>query len=342
MTSSIVIDGGHGEGGGQILRSALALSMATGQPFVMRNIRAGRVKPGLMRQHLACVTAAASLCDGRYAGAQVGSSTVEFVPGKVKPSSYRIPIGTAGSTIMVLQAVLPALIREKDSCRLVVEGGTHNTQAPSYEFFAEALVPLLNRMGAQVRCTMEQRGFYPAGGGRILVEVNGDAAPAPLHLLERGPLVNIRASAETCKLKFAIAERERETVMRRLNLKADQTRAASHGDSISPGNIVCVRVEHQNLSEVFVALGQLGKTAEAVAGEAADAVEAYLNSGVAVGEHLADQLMVPMALMGGGSYVTGPLTMHSTTNIHTLSLFGIRVETSPAAGGVLVRVPAIG
>jgi RNA 3'-terminal phosphate cyclase (ATP) len=315
--------------------------MATGQPFVMRNIRAGRVKPGLMRQHLVCVTAAASICDGRYAGAQLGSSTVEFIPGRVKPSSYRIPIGTAGSTTMVLQAVLPALLREKDSCSLAVEGGTHNTQAPSYEFFAESLVPLLNRMGANVKCTMEQRGFYPAGGGRIRVEVSGNAAPEPLELHDRGELVNIRASAETCKLKFAIAERERETVMRLMQLNADQTRAGSHADSVSPGNIVCVRVEHEHLTEVFVALGQLGKTAEAVAGEAADAAKAYLNSGVAVGEHLADQLMVPMALMAGGSFVTGPLSPHSTTNIRTIERFGIKVETTTTSHGTMVRVPSM-
>ncbi|MFZ4573084.1 MAG: RNA 3'-terminal phosphate cyclase [Phycisphaerales bacterium] len=337
MTDATVhIDGSEGEGGGQILRSALALSMATGRPFVIDKIRAGRVKPGLMRQHLTCVTSAAAICGAKVLGAQVGSSRVEFTPGVINPSVYHFPIGTAGSTIMVLQAILPAMLRASGSSRLIVEGGTHNTKAPSYEFFAEALVPLLRRAGANVQCRMEKRGFYPAGGGRVVVDIEPCGAPVRLEIIERGDRVGLTAAAEVSNLRYEIAEREQDVLARRLGLAAEQMRAASVRDSISPGNVVKVAAAYANITEVFLALGELGKSAEMVANEACDMHDAYVAAGAPVGEYLADQLMVPLALLGGGAYVAGPLTMHATTNIRTLGLFGVGVRATPV--GALVRV----
>ena len=341
MTDPVEIDGSEGEGGGQILRSSLALSMATGRPFVIKNIRAGRVKPGLMRQHLTCVTAAAAMCGAKVLGAQVGSSRVDFSPGVIAPSVYHFPVGTAGSTIMVLQAVLPPLLRVGGSSRLIVEGGTHNTKAPSYEFFAEALVPLLRRAGANVECRMEKRGFYPAGGGRVVVDVGPASALSRLEVTERGERTGIAATAEVCGLRHDIAAREQDVLMRRLGLTAEKMRTASHRDSVSPGNVVKIAVSHANITEVFVALGELGKSAEMVAAEACDMHDAHAASGAPVGEFLADQLMVPLALMGGGVYVTRPLTQHSLTNIQTLGLFGVKVGVTEAKGLVRVEIPAV-
>lgn len=342
MTENMVhIDGSQGEGGGQILRSSLALSMATGRPFEITGIRAGRVKPGLMRQHLACVTAAAAICGARVNGAAVGSLRVEFTPGPIAPSVYHVPIGSAGSSIMVLQAVLPALLRTEGSTRLIVEGGTHNTKAPSYEFFEGALLPVMRRAGARITSTLEKRGFYPAGGGRVVIDIEPGEPARRVEFLERGAHVRTEAVAEVCNLRYPIAEREREVIMRRLKLDAAQTRCASHRDSISPGNVVRIALEHANITEVFLSLGELGKSAEKVAEEACEMYENHLRTSAPVGEFLADQIMVPLALMGGGAYVTGPLSTHSTTNIDVLRAFGVEVTTQETASGTRVDVPAV-
>ncbi|HVU63165.1 MAG TPA: RNA 3'-terminal phosphate cyclase, partial [Phycisphaerales bacterium] len=182
----IHIDGSQGEGGGQILRSSLALSMATGRAFRMSRIRAGRERPGLMRQHLTCVQAAATICSGEVTGATVGSQEITFAPGPVCAGNYHFSIGTAGGTTLVLQAVLPALLRAGGRSRIRVEGGTHNLAAPPFEFFDRALLPLLNRAGAVVRARLERHGFYPAGGGRVVVEIDPAGGPRPLELLARG------------------------------------------------------------------------------------------------------------------------------------------------------------
>lgn len=324
----LTIDGSTGEGGGQILRSALALSMATGVPFRISNIRGGRPKPGMMRQHLVCVQAAATISGAEIAGATVGSKEVTFSPGAVRAGTYHFPIGTAGGTMLVLQAILPALLRAPSPSSITVEGGTHNTHAPPFEFFERALVPLLNRAGANVRARLERHGFYPAGGGRVVVEIE-PANPQPIEILERGAYTGARAIAIVSGLTRSIAVRELEVLRARLGLEEAEAEPVVVQNPIGPGNAVTVELRYEHVTEVFSGLGEMGKSAETVAREIAQEVREYRAAQRPIGPHLADQLMVPLALLAGGRFSTGPLTQHARTNMEIASLFGVRVAASP-------------
>lgn len=338
MTETMInIDGSRGEGGGQILRSALALSMATGKAFRMCRIRAGRAKPGLMRQHLTCVLSAAAVCGGRIEGAAIGSQEVSFVPGVVVPGAYAFAVGSAGSTMLVLQAVLPALLRAGRST-LSVEGGTHCLAAPPVEFVERALVPLMNRAGANVRMRLERHGFYPAGGGRVVVDIEPAGPMKRLELFEAGERVGVKGVAVVSRLPMNIAVRESEILREKLGLGEEQARPLVVPDAIGPGNCVLVEVEHEHVTEVVFSLGAIGRSAETVAHDAVRDVREYEAAGKPVGRHLADQLMVPLAVMGGGAFATAPLTEHSATNMETLQQFGVSVEMK----GDVVEVGGIG
>jgi len=317
----IEINGSQGEGGGQILRSSLALSMATGQPFRITSIRAGRAKPGLMRQHLTCVQAAASISGAAVTGAAVGSTEVTFAPGPVKAGAYHFPIGTAGSTTMVLQAILPALLRAHGPSTISVEGGTHNRAAPPFEFFERTLLPQLNQMGPTVRARLERHGFYPAGGGRIVIDAQ-PGEPRPFELMHRGPAVGHAAFALISRLPGSIAQRELAVVRERLGLNPEQAHFVNVEGALCPGNAVVVELRYQCITEVVSSIGEVGRSGEHVARDAADQARAYIAAERPVGEHLADQLMVPLAVLGGGRYSTGPLSAHSTTNLGVIRAFG--------------------
>ena len=179
----ITIDGSKGEGGGQVLRSSLSLSMVTGQPFRIKNIRAGRAKPGLLRQHLTCVRASEAVCNATVEGAELGSKEIVFRPGAVQPGLHTFAVGTAGSAMLVLQTVLPPLMLATETSTVTVEGGTHNDHAPPFDFLEHAFVPLLRRMGARVDLILDGYGFYPAGGGRVVATISPAGALSPLHLM---------------------------------------------------------------------------------------------------------------------------------------------------------------
>jgi RNA 3'-terminal phosphate cyclase (ATP) len=320
----LTIDGFQGEGGGQILRTALSLSLATGQPFRIVNIRAGR-------QHLASVMAAAAIGRAEVEGAVKGSQVLAFQPHAVVPGDYSFTVGTAGSATLVLQTVLPALMTAAGPSALVLEGGTHNPLAPPFEFLSKAYLPLLHRMGPNIRAKLDRHGFYPAGGGKMRVTVAPVARLARLDLPERGALLRCRAVAVVSNLPRHVAERELKVLRRELRLEQSYLRvevAKSHG----PGNVLLVEVESLHLVEVMVGFGELGVRAEVVAGRLAKEVRRYLEADVPVGEHLADQLLLPLALAGGGSLVTFPLSSHSTTNIEIIQSFlPIEVRCEPVS-----------
>lgn len=334
----ITIDGSQGEGGGQILRSSLALSMATVRPFRMSKIRAGRAKPGLMRQHLTCVQAAAAVCGAQVSGASVGSQEITFSPGQVQPGTYHFPIGTAGATMLVLQAILPALLRAGGASRVSVEGGTHAKAAPTFEFFERALVPLLNRAGANVQARLERHGFYPAGGGRVVVEIEPPHTPRPLELLHRGGRLATKSMAIVSRLSRSIAERENEELRRRLSIDTSQSEIVDVPSPVGPGNAALVELRYEHVTEVCSVIGEVGKSAEAVARSLADEVRRYIAGSHPVGPYLADQLMVPLAMLAGGRYATTALTEHSRTNIAVVELFGCKINHT--ANGI-VEVPPL-
>jgi RNA 3'-terminal phosphate cyclase (ATP) len=320
MTDWITIDGSEGEGGGQILRTALALSLVTGRPFRIDGIRAGRRKPGLMRQHLTAVRGAAQVCGARVSGGDLGSRTLSFEPSQVRSGDYRLAVGTAGSATLVLQTVLPALLLAREPSRLTLEGGTHNPYAPPFEFLAKTFLPILRRMGASVEASLETYGFYPAGGGRFTVAIEPCASLGRLSLLERGE-TRIHARALVASLSGDIPKRELSVVRERLNLAREQCRVESIAKSVGPGNVLMIVIESETVSEVVTGFGEKGVSAEKVASDACDEAQAYIAGGVPVGIHLADQLLIPMALAGGGTFRTLEPTAHTVTNADVIRRF---------------------
>ena len=224
VASPLEIDGSQGEGGGQVLRTTLAVSLVTGTPVRVTRIRAGREQPGLRAQHLAAVKAAAAIGDAEVDGAAIGSQDVTFRPRAVNAGAYEIDVGTAGSTGLVLQTVLPALMTAKDATSLVLRGGTHNPMAPPFEFLERAFLPAIGRLGARVGLKLDRPGLYPAGGGKMRVVVE----PRPLaaaEILERGEIVKRRATAAVNELATHIVERELKTVKHTLGWKQNELRA---------------------------------------------------------------------------------------------------------------------
>jgi RNA 3'-terminal phosphate cyclase (ATP) len=321
----LTIDGASGEGGGQVLRTALALSLITDRPVRLTNIRAGRSKPGLMRQHLTAVQAAQEIGRASVEGAAVGSTEIRFRPGATRGGAWTFSVGSAGSTTLVLQTVLPALMLAPEQSSLVLEGGTHNPKAPAYDFLARAFLPLVRRMGPTIEVTLERPGFYPAGGGRLRVSIQPSAKLAPFELRERGALRLCTATALVAALPTSIAQRELHVIARRFGWGREHLRvenAAARG----PGNALCIEIESENVTEVFTAFGARGVAAEAVAEGAATEAEAYLRAGVPVGQHLADQLLLPLALAGGGAFRSLPPSSHTRTQAEVIRAF-LGVET---------------
>ena len=317
----ITIDGSFGEGGGQILRTSLTLSLVTGKPLRIERIRAGRKSPGLLRQHLAAVNAAARVGYAEIEGASLGSRELTFRPQAVAAGRYQFAVGTAGSATLVLQTVLPALMIADAPSQLLLEGGTHNPYAPPFDFLEKTFLPLLNRMGARVTARLERHGFYPAGGGRFIVEITPTQQLRQIKLDDRGAITGRRARALVANLPRHIAERELLVIGSKLSWKGDWLRVETIDPSPGPGNCVMIEVECERLTEVFTAFGQRGVRAEAVAGEAADQAREYMASDAAADEYLADQLLVPMALAGGGSFTAVSLSRHTTTNIEVIRKF---------------------
>jgi RNA 3'-terminal phosphate cyclase (ATP) len=316
----VTIDGSYGEGGGQILRTSLALSLVTGKPFSIHNIRAGRKKPGLMRQHLTAVNAAAEIGLAAIEGNRIGSQAFTFEPEMIKPGNYHFAIGSAGSCTLVFQTILPALLIAGEPSEIILEGGTHNPFAPPFDFLEKAFLPVINRMGSRVDAILEKPGFYPAGGGRFKVSIR----PAGLNridLLERGNIIHKTARASVANLPVKIANRELKVIREKLEWSRELLKAVNVENSQGPGNILTVEIESDNITEVFTGFGEKGISAEKVAKQTVKSVQEYLAFNVPVGRYLADQLLVPMALAGGGKFRTLSPTKHTQTNVEIIKKF---------------------
>jgi RNA 3'-terminal phosphate cyclase (ATP) len=331
----ITIDGAEGEGGGQVVRNACALSLVTGEPFHVANVRGGRDKPGLMRQHVTAIEAACAIGGGDCEGLAVGSSAVTFRPGRVVPGDYRFAVGTAGSTGLVLQTLLPPLMMAGAPSRLVLEGGTHNIYAPPFEFLERTFLPILGRMGPRVAARLVRHGFYPRGGGRIEVDIN----PAPLTPItceERGALVGHSVTAVFAGLPVEIAQRELATARALLPDWPEETFAmrelpADRG----PGNILLIEAQFEQVTELVSGFGKLGVPAQQVAKKAAARMAGYCQSAAFAGPYLADQLVLPFALAGGGSYTTVKPSQHTLTAVRVIEAFlGPRCSIERAENGL--------
>src|SRR5262245_17123758 len=260
----IFIDGSEGEGGGQILRSSLALSICTQQPFRIENIRPNREKPGLMRQHLTAVKAAAEICGADVDGADAGSRALTFRPGTLRAGHYSFAIGTAGSCTLVLQTVLPALLTAAAESCVHITGGTHNRASPPFDFLSRSFLPLLARMGAQVELELLRHGFYPRGGGEIRARIRPGAGLTPLSLTSRGRLISVQAEAYVAALPLHVAQRELSVIGREMGWTPEQLHLRALPNDVGPGNAVTITLAHEHVTEVFTGFGEKGVRAEVV------------------------------------------------------------------------------
>ncbi len=317
----IVIDGSEGEGGGQIVRNSCALSLVTGQPFRITNARGKREKPGLMRQHVTAIEAALAIGGAVCEGLEVGASDFSFTPGRVTPGEYHFAVGTAGSTGLVFQTLLMPLLLAGGPSRIVLEGGTHNMLAPPFDFIAKAFVPVVRRMGAGIEMRLVRHGFYPRGGGRIEVDIVPGAL-APIDCIDRGALRSVSATALFAALPGDIGKRELRTA-RSLLPDWPEDAFAMHQlpEGQGPGNALLLAAEFEQVTEVVTGFGKLGVSAESLAKTAAQRMAGFLESRAFAGPYLADQLLLPFALAGGGSFTTVKPSQHARTAADIIERF---------------------
>lgn len=337
----ITIDGSEGEGGGQVLRNACALSLITGEPFTIEKIRAGRDQPGLMRQHLTAIEAACAVGGADCEGLELGSNRIVFWPGSVIPGDYHFAVGTAGSTALVLQTVLVPLALTDKPSHLVIEGGTHASMAPSFDFIAKCFLPVFERMGPRVSARIKRHGFFPRGGGRIEIDIE----PAPLRRIEcidRGALHERSGMVVFASLgEGKIPQRIRKAALKALpewqeemiairDLPADQ----------GPGIAVMLDAAYEHVTEVVSGFGKLGLSAERIGNTAGKRMAGYEGSGAFAGPYLQDQLLMPMAVAGGGSFTSVKISQHTRTAADIVTKFTGRKAQFEDAGdkGNLVRI----
>lgn len=322
-TSTLTIDGSYGEGGGQILRTALAFSAILGRPVELVNIRAGRKKPGLQPQHLASVRALAEITGAGVHGAELGSPRLHFVPGPIHGGPYRFDVGTAGAVSLVFQTILVPLACAGTPSSLTITGGTHVPWSPPAPYVSEVFLPMAARMGLLATWRVQRAGFYPKGGGEARAAVQPLTSLTPLDLSERGEVLAIRGLSAVAGLPRRIAERQATQVRRRL---ADAGYEAEieivEVEATCPGDSLFLWGEFEQSRAGFGALGERGKPAERVADEAADALLQFLAGDAATDSHLADQLAILMAFAPGRSVLTtARVSQHLLTNLWTIQQF---------------------
>ena len=317
MRAGVEIDGSHGEGGGQLVRLAVALSAVTGRPVALRNVRAARRNPGLAPQHLTAVRAVAALCDAAVDGLELRSRTLRFAPGALRGGDHRFDVGTAGSITLALQALLPVMVAARQRVSVSVVGGTDVRQAPCADYFARVLLPLLARMGIAPRLDVVRRGYYPRGGGELRLALD-PCAPRPLHLRTRGTLVTIGGHAHVAHLPEHIATRMRDAACARLTAVtavAPSIAAAVLDPSAAqgPGGAIVLWAETTTTVLGAGRVAERGVRAETLGAAAGAELAAELAAAATVDLHAAEQLLVFLALAGGGTYLARALTGHMET-----------------------------
>jgi RNA 3'-terminal phosphate cyclase (ATP) len=327
----LTIDGSQGEGGGQILRSSLALSAITGTPVKIEKIRAKRAKPGLQRQHLVAVQAAARVACAQLEGDVLNSREITFTPQQPVAGTYDFDIGSAGSTTLVLQTILPILLHAGEVSTVAIHGGTHNGMAPPVEFLRESFFPVLHGIGIGASVDLDRHGFYPAGGGSIRATVHPWTERAALDLRVRGKAIGRHAEAVIANLPAHVASREAVAMKHGLHWshqEVDEREVIADG----PGNALVVRLRFAHHTTLCTAFGEMRKPAEEVARDCIKQVKAYLKTEAPVCEHLADQLLLPLALGAGGVFTTGEPSEHTRTNAAVIALFLGDVVTMAEVG----------
>jgi RNA 3'-terminal phosphate cyclase (ATP) len=316
----LTIDGAHGEGGGQILRTGMALSLLTGYGLNLVNIRAQRDPPGLQHSHLAAIEAAKAIGSATVTGDSLGSMNLSFQPGPIVHGEYEFFVKPEGSPILVLQTILWPLALVPGYSRIVFSGPTHRVGAPTYDYLEKVFLPAVEAMGGQVQAAIERPGFEQAGGGRFQVGIRGGNPLGRLEMLRRGEVTRRLARGIVSELPVSISRRELVVVQRHLDwpwTELEKVEVKSDG----PGNVLTLEVEHAAGVSMLTGFGEKGLPSEEVAEKVVFRMQEFLDADVPVDEHLADQLLLPMALAGGGAFRTTDPTMHTTTTAWLIQRF---------------------
>jgi RNA 3'-terminal phosphate cyclase (ATP) len=335
MAEPMVIDGSVGEGGGQILRSSLSLAALLGKPVKIVNIRANRQRPGLMAQHLAGVKALATITNADIEGGRKHSTQLIFKPRTIKGGRYRFDIGTAGSTSLLFAAVLPPLLFAGQPSEIVITGGTHVPFSPPYEYLAHVFLPALAKFGVQVDLELVRSGWYPKGGGEIRARIHPCKKLAKVQLQRRGHLRSLQVSAVSAHLPDHIGIREIIHIEKCLEkIKENLDCRVTECESPGPGNMVFLLAEFEHITAGFSALGKRGRPAEQVAAEVCTAWQNFINTEATVDLHLADQLLLYMAMAKGEScFIAGQLTSHLQTNMGIIKkILGTKMDFDHSTG----------
>ncbi len=333
MSTLVQIDGSQGEGGGQILRSALALSILTRRPFKLIQIRANRSKPGLAPQHLASVRAAGNICGGKLTGASIGSSVLLFEPGELKSGTYTIDIGTAGATGLVLHTIyLPLALKGDTASHITIRGGTHVSHSPCFHFLEQTWATHLNRIGFDLKLSMVRPGFYPRGGGEIQIAIARTPTLRGLHATTPTVLTKATAFAAVCSLPEKIAKEMSRRIDHKLNaagIRCESTKETwDEQNRAAPAALCGVSFPDLPVSPFFLGLGERGKPAATVADEATEQAIAFRDSGCPIDAYSADQIVLPLAFAEGASeFRVSEITQHLLTNIETIRTFVEREMT---------------
>lgn len=325
IPTMIEIDGSHGEGGGQVLRTALACSAVLKKPVRVKEIRAGRKNPGLQAQHLKSIEALAKLSRAITEGVQIGSKEVTFIPGEMAPGVYEFDIGTAGSVTLLLQALLLPLSLCRSESRLMLTGGTHVEWSPPFDYLSEVLLPTLALMGLQVEAKMERWGWYPKGNGRIHVKIEPTSRLNPISLNDRGSLKRLYGISAISNLPTHVAERQRERALRRIERELEMVADIGIFPSIpsaDQGSFLLIIAESERIRAGFSSLGRRGKRAEEVADEVVNSLKDYIETDGCLDPHLSDQIVPFLAFAHGrSSFTTTRMTEHLLTNLWVIQHF---------------------
>jgi len=343
------IDGSFGEGGGQILRTSLALSCVLGKPVEIANIRTGRKNPGLQPQHLTAVKAAASIAGAEVQGAELSSTALRFRPDRTSGGTYHFDVaekrGSAGSTSLVLQTILLPLCFAEQASVIFVKGGTHVPWSPSFHYLRSIVAPLLFRLGVHAEYTIQSWGWYPIGGGQVSARITPAQSLRPLTAIDRGRLLRVTGISSIANLPEHIAARQRDRALAVLGRQGiDASIETLSAPSAGKGSFLFLAAEFEHLAAGFGSLGAIGKRAEEVADEACDELLFHLRAQGALDPHLADQVVPWLAFCSGPSeFTTSRVTRHLLTNLWVVRQFmdaDVRVEGNEGEEGrILIRPP---
>jgi RNA 3'-terminal phosphate cyclase (ATP) len=319
----IEIDGSAGEGGGQVIRTALTISMLTGIPFRIKNIRAGRKDQGFKHQHLAAVEASAEICDAAVRGAELGSRQLIFNPGKVKPGKYSFEIHTAGSASLVLQTLFLPLAHAERKSWIQISGGTHVRWSPNFHYLSLQWLPVMKKMGYRADLKLIRCGFYPRGGGQISAEIEPVHLISPLQFTNRGDLLEISGLSAVSNLPLEIARRQRTRLVSRLGSRYRLNDIkCSELPGFGKGTFITAVIKFQKTGAVFSSLGEKGKRAEIVADELVDQLVKYLSGKAIWDPYLADQILLPLCFASQDSFLElVNITSHLQTNAEVIKAF---------------------